>query len=155
MMEKLLDDAEEWEQHHMDTWLGRIGGSLGGATSAQLELMSPLSAIEFTKDPSLFNLVKASYGPGIAMGGYSWVSHVTGQKIYLGERIVHSADMARRTVSGGLRAGASVVAGVARPITAGALVLGLYWGADWLLSQFNPNLGILPDENFMRWTRYG
>ena len=40
MMEKFLDDAERWEQRHMDTWFGRQIGSVGGATSAQFELIS-------------------------------------------------------------------------------------------------------------------
>ncbi len=149
MMEKFLDDAEKWERHHKDTWLGRIGGSIGGATSAQLELMSPLSAVDFTRDPSLFNLAKASYGPGIAYGGYSWVSWVTGHKIYFGERIMHSADMARRTVSGGIRAIPTVV-GFARwiPSLVGGIGLAdvgvrghesaLASGLGWIFDQIDP-----------------
>ncbi len=97
MMEKFLDDAESWEHHHMETWFGRQAGFVGGAASAQFELMSPMGVVGFTRDPSLFNLMKAAYGPSIAFGGYSAVSWITGIRISLGERIMHSADMARRT----------------------------------------------------------
>jgi hypothetical protein len=132
MMEKFLDDAERWEQRHMDTWFGRQIGSVGGATSAQFELMSPAGVVGFTRDPTLFNLMKAAYGPSIAFGGYSYVSYVTGIKISLGERVMHSADMAKRTVIAAGRTSARAAKIAFNPYTlmAGAFAYAMYWGHD-------------------------
>ncbi len=132
MMEKFLDDAHKWEQHHMDTWFGRRGGTFGGALSAQAELMSPMGFIDYTNDPSTFNMAKALYSPSIAMGGYSIASLISGQKIYFAERVMHTADMAKRTaVFAGRQAGRAVkVAFNPYTLMASAFAYGIYWGKD-------------------------
>ena len=132
MMEKLYDDAHDWEQRHLDTWMGRHGGTFGGAVSAQADLMSPMGFIDFTNDPSTFNLAKSLYSPGIAMGCYSIASMLSGQKIYFAERVMHTADMAKRTaVFAGRQAGRAVkIAFNPYTLMAGAFAYAMYWGHD-------------------------
>jgi hypothetical protein len=151
MMEKFLDDAERWEQRHMDTWFGRQIGFVGGATSAQLELMSPAGVVGFTRDPTLFNLMKAAYGPSIAFGGYSYVSWVTGIKISLGERVMHSADMTRRAIHSVARPVGSIIVGTVRR-TPGMIAAAMLLGAGhWLQSVYHDMSGMyIGDMRFSR-----
>ena len=50
-----------------------------GAIELQLELMNPISQLEIVTDPSLENLVRAAYMPGIGIAGYALVAKVTGE----------------------------------------------------------------------------
>ena len=50
-----------------------------GAVQLQLELMNPISQLEIVTDPSLENLVRAAYMPGIGIAGYALVAKVTGE----------------------------------------------------------------------------
>ncbi len=132
MMEKFLDDAEDWERRHTESWFGRQFGTFGGAVSAQADLMSPMGFIDFTNDPSTFNLAKAVYSPGVAMGGYSLASMISGEKIWFAERVMHTADMAKRTaVYAGRQAGRAVKFAF-NPYTlmASAFAYGIHWGKD-------------------------
>ncbi len=139
MMEKFLDDADKWERRHTESWMGRHGGTFGAATSAQVDLMSPMGFIDFTNDPSTFNLAKAVYSPGIAMGGYSLASMISGEKIWLAERIMHSADMARRTaVVAGRTAGRAALFTVRR--TPGAIAAAAIVGAGLFLQDMYHDL---------------
>lgn len=131
MMEKFHEDHEEWERRHRNTWLGRHGGTIGAGVSAQADLMSPLGIYEVTNDPSLFNLTKALYAPAIAVGGYTWTSFLVGERISMAERIIHSADMAKRSVHYAAQtAGKSAMFAIRRTpgmIASAALVgMGLY-----------------------------
>ncbi len=138
MMEKFLDDAQKWEEHHLDTWFGRQG-TLGGAVSAQADLMSPMGFIDFTNDPSTFNLAKAAYSPSVAMGGYTIASMLSGEKIYLAERIMHTADMAKRTaVLAGRTAGRAAMFSLRR--TPGAIASAALVGAGLFLQDMYHDL---------------
>ena len=50
-----------------------------GAIELQLELMNPISQLDIVTDPSLENLVRAAYMPGIGIAGYALVAKVTGE----------------------------------------------------------------------------
>lgn len=50
-----------------------------GAIELQLELMNPISQLEIVTDPSLENLVRAAYMPGIGIAGYMLIAKVTGE----------------------------------------------------------------------------
>jgi hypothetical protein len=50
-----------------------------GAVELQLELLNPISQLEIVTDPSLENLVRAAYMPGIGIAGYALVAKVTGE----------------------------------------------------------------------------
>ncbi len=139
MMEKFLDDAEKWERRHTDSWLGRHGGTFGAATSAQADLISPMGFIDFTNDPSTFNLAKAVYSPGVAMGGYSLASMISGQKIMMAERIMHSTDMARRTaIAAGRTAGRAALFTIRR--TPGAIAAAAIVGTGLFLQDLYHDL---------------
>ncbi len=100
MMEKLSAQYDEWTQSHRESWIGRNlpgPGWFSGGVSAQLDLMSPTSLYDFAQKPTQLNLLKAAYGPGIALGGYAWVSVATGAKIEFGHKVVHSAHMTLET----------------------------------------------------------
>ncbi len=131
MMEKFHEDANEWERRHRNTWLGRHGGTIGTGASAQADLMSPFGVLEFTQDPTLFNLAKAAYTPAIAMGGYSFAGFLSGTRIGFAERLMHSTDMAKRSIHFAAQtAGKSAMFAVRRTpgmIASAALVgMGLY-----------------------------
>ncbi len=139
MMEKFLDDAEDWERRHTESWFGRQFGTFGGAVSAQGDLMSPMGFIDFTNDPSTFNLAKAVYSPGVAMGGYSLASLISGEKIWLAERIMHTADMAKRTaVLAGRTAGRAALFTIRR--TPGAIAAAALVGTGLFLQDLYHDL---------------
>ncbi len=50
-----------------------------GAIELQLELMNPISQLEIVTDPSLENLIRAAYMPGIGIAGYALVAKITGE----------------------------------------------------------------------------
>jgi hypothetical protein len=50
-----------------------------GAVELQLELMNPISQLEIVTDPSLENLIRAAYMPGIGIAGYALVAVITGE----------------------------------------------------------------------------
>lgn len=50
-----------------------------GAVELQLELMNPISQLEIVTDPSLENLIRAAYMPGIGIAGYALVAKITGE----------------------------------------------------------------------------
>ena len=131
MMEKFLDQADDWERKHQNTWIGRNTPGydfIGTGISAQLDLMSPTAAYDFAMNPNQFNAMKMAYNPLIAYAGYSWVQAVTGMQIGFANRVVHSAHMAGHTLK-------AVGLGTARAVrsyspmaifAAGAAALGYY-----------------------------
>ncbi len=135
MMERLQQQYQDWGDRHRQTWLGRNvpGPSVfGQGVSAQLDLMSPTAAYEFSQNPTQFNALKMMYGPSIAYGGFSWVSYVSGQQIGLAHRVVHSAHMLGHTVRATAGSAASLARVVFNPYTlmAGAFVYAMEWGHD-------------------------
>lgn len=101
MMEKFLEQADEWEERHENSWISKKipgYGFIGTGVSAQLDLMSPTAAYDFAMDPSRFNAMKMAYNPLIAYAGYSWVQAITGHQIGFANRLVHSAHMAGHTM---------------------------------------------------------
>ncbi len=100
MMERFLEQYNDWTKSHHETWISkRIPGPdwLGAGVSAQLDLMSPTSLYDFTRNPTQFNLAKVAYGPLIGGAGYSWVSAITGAQIGFAHRVAHSAEMSLHT----------------------------------------------------------
>ena len=132
MSSGFFEDAEEWERHHHDTVFGRYGGTTGAAFSAQMDLLSPVGFVDVIHRPTRFNLAKSLYTPAVAMGGYSLASFMTGEKIYFAERIMHSADMAKRTAVSAGRMAARTAKVAINPYTlmAGAFAYAMYWGKD-------------------------
>lgn len=151
MMEKFLDQYDDWVEYHHDTWVGRnVPGPdwLGAGTSAQLDLMSPTGIYDWTRDPSMFNFAKAAYNPLIAYAGYSWIQALTGSSIQFGARIAHTAELTGHTLKA---VGGSVVRGV-RTLTPGAIfAAGLVGASLWLQDLYHDMSGMyIGDIRFSR-----
>jgi hypothetical protein len=65
-----------------------------GAIELQLELMNPISQLEIVTDPSLENLIRAAYMPGIGIAGYALVAKLTGEAVV----VVTASAVAQREV---------------------------------------------------------
>jgi hypothetical protein len=93
----------------------------------QLELMNPLTVFSsehsFFVNPSLENLIRTGYMPGIAYSGYLGVSYVTGEAVpgFLTRQLVR-VDNLQTAVRAGARTGVAV----ARRSPMIAAVLGIY-----------------------------
>ncbi len=155
MMEKFFEDADEYERRHDEAWHGRTFGAAGTGTGMALEPLSPTGFYDFAQNPGLFNLMKMGYLPALNYGAFTFAGWVFGEKFTFTHRLLHSVDMTYRTYKWGFQAAGTTAARAFSPIAAGAAWLGTVFAADALLGWFNPNLGILPDADFMRWTQYG
>ena len=151
MMEGFIEDAEEYERRHMESWLGRHGGYFGAGMSMQIDLLSPTSIYDFTRDPSLFNLAKMGYLPGLNYAGMSAVGFLTGEKMLFTERLVHSVDMTIKTYkAAGQAAGRAAMFAVRR--TPGMIAGAALFGAGmWLQSMYYDLSGMyIGDIRFSR-----
>ena len=145
MMEKFQSDHAEWERRHRRTWLGRYGGDIGTGVSAQIDLLSPFSVVDFVQRPTAHNAAKVMYTPALGSMAYSLVGWMTGTKIGFTQRVIHSVDMTVRTGKGLMhtwghqaKAGLRALPGVA---AAALLAAAGYYGSQ-IYGDFSGSAGI-------------
>lgn len=150
MMEKFLEDADEYERRHSENWLGRTGG-IGTGASIQADLVSPLGIYDMVRDPSTFNLMKLGYLPALNYAAVTAGSAFTGEKIAFTHRLIHSLDMTLKTYkAAGQVAGRAALFAVRR--TPGVIASSAVVGAGlWLQSLYHDMSGMyIGDIRFNR-----
>ncbi len=155
MMEKFLDDADEYERRHAESWHGRTFGAAGTGTGMALEPLSPTGFYDFAQNPGLFNLMKMGYLPALNYGAFTLAGWVFGEKFTFTHRLLHSVDMTYRTykygiTTAGRAAGSAAMFAIRR--TPAMIATSAVLGAGlWLQSLYHDMSGMyIGDIRFNR-----